>query len=292
MTNEEKVFELLEASGLNWSVGKIPLIPSIEGYSHDTESFGLFKEDTGEHLHTVGRQYQILQNSEMADMMMDAAHTLGLTDKVRAGSLANSKKVYIQFGLDDTMIAGDTIKRHVTALNIHGTGSVGFGSTNTVVVCQNTFHQALKEVGSRFRHSANVKENLENAITGLMLSISSDEKLMGDFRRMASVEMEEKHMIRTIADVFGLKVKTSADLQALVPGENISTRKANVMGIFANVMKKELASHGNSVWGLFNSVTYYTNHILPKKKESLDYVMDGAGAETNSRVFASLMEMV
>jgi hypothetical protein len=42
------------------------------------------------------------------------------------------------------IIGRSEVKRWLTCLNSHdGSTSVGFGSSNTVVVCQNTFFRAL-----------------------------------------------------------------------------------------------------------------------------------------------------
>ena len=55
----EKTFNLLEATGLNWTVNKLPL------YSKDgltTESFGIFRNDNNNWLGTVGKRYEEMQN--------------------------------------------------------------------------------------------------------------------------------------------------------------------------------------------------------------------------------------
>lgn len=287
---EQKVFDLLEASGLNYHVDKVPLVAENPMYSRDTSSYGLFRNDTGGHLHTVGETYTILQNSELCELMLDAAHTIGLGDKVRAGELKEGRKIYVQFDLGDMIVASDTLKRHVTALNVHGAGSVGFGSSNTVVVCQNTFYKAMRDAEFKFRHSSNVKANLEDAISGLLLSISMDEQLMDSFKRMANAQIEEHHIVKTVSELFGLNIDTPAEMASLVKGENVSTRKFNAMELFSGVMKDELKSHGNTVWGLFNAVTYYTNHVLPKESDTLDYIMSGAGSKINSNVYQLLAE--
>jgi hypothetical protein len=59
MTKQEKTFNLLEATGLNWSVNKAELF-SAEGLQ--TESFGIFRNDNSQWLGTVGKKYVPMQN--------------------------------------------------------------------------------------------------------------------------------------------------------------------------------------------------------------------------------------
>jgi hypothetical protein len=58
-TTQEKTFDLLEATGLNWTVSK-ELLTSSDGKI--TESFGMFRSDNKEWLGTVGNRYKAMQN--------------------------------------------------------------------------------------------------------------------------------------------------------------------------------------------------------------------------------------
>ena len=53
-------------------------------------------------------------------------------------------------------------------------------------------------------------------------------------------------------------------------------------------MFKRVERKGATLWGLFNSVTYYTNHIQVNnnKTERLSNVMNGAGARLNSQTYS------
>lgn len=66
-TLAEKTFDLLEATGLNWEVKKVPLI-TTDGY--DTGSYGVMKNnwtdaglESNEWLGTVRKQYEPFQKS-------------------------------------------------------------------------------------------------------------------------------------------------------------------------------------------------------------------------------------
>lgn len=66
----EQTFELLEHTGLNWSVMKEPLFTQD---GRGTESFGLFRNDNGQWLGTVGARYEVMQNATLAEMMIEAS---------------------------------------------------------------------------------------------------------------------------------------------------------------------------------------------------------------------------
>ena len=72
---------------------------------------------------------------------------------------------------------------------------------------------------------------------------------------------------------------------------DISTRKKNQAKEIADVLGAEIKSHGATLWGLFNGVTYYTNHVANKDKTE-DYVMLGAGYDKNKKAFDEIMSYV
>ena len=74
----EKTFELLNATGLNWTVSKESLT-TIDG--KDTESFGIFRSDNEKWLGTVGNRYTPMQNFELAETVIVASDGLGLNTK-------------------------------------------------------------------------------------------------------------------------------------------------------------------------------------------------------------------
>jgi len=279
----EKVFNLLEATNLNWTVNKEPLI-TLDG--KETGSFGMFRNDTQKWLGTVGNGYTPFQNFEMAELMVKASEGIGL-DMTKGGFLQEGKKVFLQIPLEDKFVGRDTIKRNLTCLNSHnGTSSIGFGSTNTVVICSNTFHKAFKDSSmSKFRHSANSKENVKRAMEDMRKAMGLDEDLMRKFEVMANMPIKDEIFSRIMNKVFDIDLDKKS--------EDFSTRKVNTMKVIASTMESELESHGNTLWGLFNGVTYYTNHVAPKDKdEKEDYIMFGGGYDKNLSAFNEVMKWI
>jgi phage/plasmid-like protein (TIGR03299 family) len=275
-----KTFELLTDTKTNWGVIKKPLT-CADGYP--TESFGIYRNDNNKWLGTVGRQYEIMQNATLAENIIEAS--MDISEKFRGGELYGGKKVYYQAQLQDTLVANDTIKRYVTGLNSHdGTSSIGFGFTNQVVVCQNTFHIAMKDV-SRFRHSASAQQRIEIARQEINRILKIESGLMDNYKRMADSKISAVVTKRVIADLFNFN---EDDFEK--DTKDFSTKKINELTKFNQILESELQSHGQTLWGLFNAVTWKTNHQDVKENKSLENVMVGSGYKKNLNAYNIIVD--
>ena len=187
--------------------------------------------------------------------------------------------------MEDTHIANDTIKRYVTGLNSHdGSSSIGFGFTNQVVVCQNTFHIAMKDV-SRFRHTASAQQRVEIARQEINRILKIESGLMDNYKRMADTKINAVVTKRVIADLFNFQ---EDDFEKET--KEFSTKKINELTKFNEILEAELQSHGNTLWGLFNAVTWKTNHQDVKENRSLENVMVGSGYKKNLNAYNIIVD--
>jgi len=276
----EKTFKLLDDTKTNWSVEKRPLVcPS----GTPSESFGIYRSDTNKWLGTVGRQYEFMQNATLAENIIEAS--LDISEKFRGGELYGGKKVYYQAQLQDTQIADDTIKRYITGLNSHdGSSSIGFGFTNQVVICQNTFHIAMREV-NKFRHTSSAKQRVELARIEINRILKLENGLMDNFKRMADVKISVEVTKRVVSDLFKF-LEDDFEKEA----KDLGTKKLNDISRFSQTLKSELSVHGETLWGLFNAVTFKTNHIDVKTDKSLENVMVGSGYKKNLSAYNIIVD--
>lgn len=279
---QEKTFDILEKTGLNWSVNKEPLF-TIDKRS--TESFGIFRNDTGDWLGTVGAKYEMFQNALMAETVLQAAQGLNLP-VTQGGQLFNGKKVFLQAEMTPEMIGNSQVKRWLTCLNSHnGSTSIGFGSANTTVICENTFYRALGEV-EKVRHTINAKQRIDTMINRMRDSMKLDQKLMDSFKRMADMPMVEELFAKVTSRIFIVNPKaTKAEM---------STRKNNQMAKFGEAVEQSVREQGSTIWALFNGITRYTNHIAaptnPEKKQ--DFIMASGGATFANIGFNEIMKYI
>ena len=282
MQQFEKTMGLLIETGLNWEIKK-------EQFTHPTglitDHYGIFRYDHGSDtptscLGSVKGRYTELSNFDLADTIVKATASLNI-DTNRGGELQGGRKVFLQAQLPDEYVGKSGVKRWVTVLNSHdGSSSISFGSTNTVVICQNTFHAAHKE-GSKFRHTASSKERIDQAILDFRQTIQADEKLFKTFHIMAEKKPNE-HVVKMVIDaMFGKDITKST-------AQEISTRRKNQIKQFADAYDIERQLEGDTVWGLFNAVTRYTNHMASTTDRD-QFLMTGTGAQINNNSYSAIM---
>jgi len=283
-TTEERVFDILEATKTNWSVKKLPLVSAVDGLP--TDSYGLFRNDNNKWLGTVKDRYEPMQNSTLVQLLVQATEMLNL-DISKGGILQNGAKVFYQMQLADEFIGNSGIKRYITANNSHdGSCSIGFGTTNTVIICQNTFHKAYKDLG-KVKHTMNALPRVKAIAEDLRLTLGFEEKIMDNFKRMADVPLNDEIVERLIKKLFP-PVNETDKLS------DLSTKTKNKLILFSDNLNTEMKLQGGTIWGLFNAVTRYTNHTsAPSNEDSKqNYLMNGGGYKLSNLAFNELMSYV
>ncbi len=281
----EKVFEILEQTGLNWTVNQVPLISQSEDEKLNnlkTDCTGIFRNDNGEWLGTVSEKYTPYQNFQLAETIVGASEGFGL-DVSRGGVLSGGRKVYLQTELKTEFIGKSDVKRFITALNSHnGSSSIGFGSSNTVVVCSNTFYKAYKDI-NKFRHTATASDRIKLAMADLRRAIELDEKLMKNFKIMSDTPLRDEVFASILKKCF------NADLDAR-QGET-TPQKVKQLERINQAISTELDLEGATLWGLFNGVTRFTNHYSNTKNRE-EYIMTGGGYQTNLVAYETIMAWI
>ena len=276
----EKTFELLEATGLNWTVKKEILVSSVEG--KPTQSFGLFRSDNGNWLSTVGKRYVPYQNYEMAEHLLQACEGVDLA-VTRGGSLSGGRKIYLQAELPEIYIGRGIVKRWITGLNIHDKGSIAFGSTNMPVKCENTYHTVYGEL-SKFSHFASAPQKISEFLKGLRKAIGLDEQLIEKFKIMSDNPLRD--------EIFANVLKACFEVDLDAKASDVSSQQKAKMTKVSQAIETEIKLEGNTLWGLFNGITRYTNHMAVKPEKSKEYVMTGAGYDISNTAFNEIMRYI
>jgi hypothetical protein len=117
-------------------------------------------------------------------------------------------------------------------------------------------------------------------------AILADNQLMNNFKRMAEITLRDEMIEKVIRRIFNVNGNTKQD--------QISTRKTNIISSFADALDTEIKLEGKTVWGLFNAVTRYTNHIAAPQNQSAkqDYLMVGTGYRLSNMTYEMLMEEI
>ena len=299
-STEEKAFDLLESTGLNWSVSKKPLFALPDG-GLPTESFGIFREDPRDiiqpqWLGTVGNAYTPMQNRDLAMTIVQASEGVGY--EVQKGGLVNDgKRVFLQAKIPSIVIGRGKVERYITALNSHdGSTAIGFGSTSKVMFCANQFNQMYKGL-NHFRHTASAKERIDAAIKDMRRALNLDEQLMTNFKRMADLPMTNESIDKLVSRIFNVRMDAKES--------TIAAPTLARMELFNKSIVTSVEEQGRTVWALFNGLTRYTNHELPQFLRGYDSassnrkaelrqtsLMTGRGYELSTMGFNEIMKYV
>ena len=276
------VLDIMNRYKLNWDVKKIPLFTNEEGGSLQTGSYGIFRSDNNAWLSTQGKNYVPLQNFDLVSSVITASQNIREfnLDEVHAGQLSQGRKIYVQLPMEDEEIGNSKVNRWITALNSHdGSSCVAFGSQQTVVICQNTFYMAYKNL-THVRHNMNAKDKLMAMANDLNNSLMEDKLLTEQFKRWVDMPV-------TPIQIEMVK-KSIVSLTEEKEGEKISMRKQNQLIKIDRAIEQEFSLEGENLWGLFNGVTRYTNHNMSLSKtrdEIKESLMVGQGARINKIAF-------
>jgi hypothetical protein len=277
-----QVLDIMNRYKLDWDVNKIPLITNEENGSLKTGSYGIFRSDNNGWLSTQGKNYVPLQNFDLVSSVITASQNIREfnLDEVHAGQLSQGRKIYVQLPMEDEEIGNSKVNRWITALNSHdGSSCVAFGSQQTVVICQNTFYMAYKNL-THVRHNMNAKDKLMAMANDLNNSLMEDKLLTEQFKRWVDIPV-------TPIQIEMVK-KSIVSLTEEKEGEKISMRKQNQLIKIDRAIEQEFSLEGENLWGLFNGVTRYTNHNMSLSKtrdEIKESLMVGQGARINKIAF-------
>jgi phage/plasmid-like protein (TIGR03299 family) len=295
LTREEIIFEVLEATGLNWSVKKEKL--TTESGIILPDAYASTRSDSKAYLGIVGGRYEILQNSELVSVAYDSgkelfsqelelkhpwnnSETLGSFGNMGGGSLKGGSRVYVQLELPELYIGKSGIRRYITLTNSHdGSMSLGFGTSNQVICCANTFAIANKEI-SKIRHTASMQQRVEEAVKSLRKVLQFEDKQMAIFEKASTRSFEKKHIVDIVNSVFGENIKGTVS--------DTSSRTKNQMLTLSNDINKSIDEQGESLWALFNAVTRYTNHSTNSKDKDFS-LMFGNDAAINEKAYQTMV---
>jgi hypothetical protein len=296
MSREEIIFEVLCATGLNWSVIKEPLITQSGGLVVP-DKVGAIRSDNGAYLGSVGTDHQHWQNADMVSLIYDSAKevfnqslelkhpwnnsdTLGTFGNMGGGSLKGGKRVFIQLELPSMYIGKSDIMRFITGLQAHdGTLSIGLGTSNKVICCANTFAIANRDL-AKIKHTSSMQQKIDEMMKSLRKVLEFENNQMEVFNIASNKTFDKKHIQDIVLSVFGVKVDTKT--------EDISTRMKNQMSDFSADISQSIDEQGETLWALFNGVTRYTNHTTKAKDK--DYgLLFGTEAQTNQRAYETML---
>lgn len=267
-------------TNLNWDVIKAPLSyvdPEGTGTEIPTR-VALLRDDTYDMLSIVSPGYEVFQNWQLKNLVMPMVEE-GLLKIVNMGEIAGGKRVFIQAQMaDEYTVAGEETKAQLTFLNGHDGGTVlSAGVTSVRVICQNTFAQAMTDMGSRLRHSIDIHEK---AVTIQETAKYVNEGMI-KYRQAAEVLANQRALGNDVDDLIARAFgkKSAAEVRA----------RDEIQHLFKN----GTGNSGVTLWDAFNAITEYTTHKAKKTVEGrFQYAQFGQGSRVARRAMDAALALV
>lgn len=220
----------------------------------------IVRKDTGDTLGVVTETYQPRQNVELFQF---ADALLGELLLETGFSLYEGRQVGILLEFPKhIVVGGDEVRRFLYLRTKHdGTGSTWAFKTNVRVVCANTDHMALTEVGGpnspqilKLRHvGQDLSSQIAEARRALDLSVEYDKqfKQLGD--RLAKQKMAERKLRDVMAQLWPTE-DGSTDRTV----KSIERKKGVVMDLFLH--GKTVGNSPGTKWCAYNALVEFDQH--------------------------------
>lgn len=285
-THEAAKTDILDSYGLNWTVEKEKLyLPN----NLDSGFYGIVRQDNKTCFGTCKDQYETFQNSELLELVNEAAGKLGL-NVTKAGSFKAGALVYLQLKTGDLTGIGqnnDTVNKYITALNSHdGSCSLKWGIYNRVVSCQNQIWHLKKTLQNSVKHTTNMQARIREIMRSIEDIQEEEKKIYEFYNKFAEAPIYKKTAEDITKLVLDIDVRETAE-------KDLTTYQKNRFNDLHAAINSETREKGNTLWGIFNGVTKYTTHYMPgKEAQRQQSKAIGKGKNIDNNVFNYLVKEV
>ncbi len=269
-------------SGLNFTVVK------KQRELKEQDAYAIVRTDTEDVLGFVNERYEPIQNID-AFKFFDALVSAGEATYETAGVFGKGERIWILAKLPGyvKVHGNDIINRYLLLTNTHdGSSHVRVKLTPIRVICSNTLTSALQGAGEiQISHTTNAAKNSEQAAAILRWSNSLYDELDILFNGMAYKKITEEQLRQYV--------------QALVPDNEEAENTERTEKIRNSVLQLHDSGRGahlsrGTVWGAFNSVTEYTDHMMLGEDAAtrLDSIWFGRGEQLKLKAFHLAEQMM
>lgn len=316
----------LFAPGGLTSIGPGTKYPTFKDYLADpdgsalcvSEYFALVRDSDSKVLGPAGKEYIPTQNRQAFDFFKKFT-TAGHMTMDTAGSLQGGKQVWVlaKLGKMFTLPGGDEIHGYLLLSSPHVWGkSLVIKFVTIRVVCMNTFTMAMNEAkygkGFRMPHiRAFDAEVAQEAAISLGIANELFEGFEATANKLARTKVDTDVVVRYIADVFQpelvveqfgksfYKATEAKQAEMLLdptsPKVDASQFKRSAYDVLTAVNRQpgaDLESTRNTLWGSFNAVTYYCDHLAGRDRDNAIYSSwFGPKAATKSQALKRAIQM-
>lgn len=293
--------EALKFAGLDYEVTKEDIYTTsynCDGQAMDFNKrirthFATMRKDTGEVLGVVGKDYEIIQNTDAFSFFDSIVGGDGIQYET-AGVLGKGERIFITAKLPSYMKVGndDLIEQYLFLTTSHnGFGSIMAAFTPVRIVCNNTLNAALRSHSNaiKIRHTSNAKQKLEQAHRVMGITNQLSVQLEEVFNSWSKTRITDPEVRKLIEKAMVPNKEVLKNLQAGKEDKLSTIFKNAVNNIYEYTMSSPTQQQDTTkgtVFGAYNAITgYYQNVRSYKDKEAkLKSLFLGGTAQIRAQV--------
>ena len=274
-----------EGSILDWEVKKQPTYykPNDNDEYQEAQLCATVRQDTYEQIGTVGKGYEVIQNSKIYEGLCNALEGTDF-EICNMGTTDNGGRVFIQAdvgGHSDFTINGDPYKGFLSIWTSHdGSCSTTAGDTANRMKCFNQFNYERAKGKNIFRMHIRKTKSASYKFDNMMIALSE----MVDSRK-EMIERLERIMNMPMSD-------TDANLFTLGYHNSVKSRGVNLANHIHGLYRSGMGNNGETRYDMFNAFTEFHTHGYANSKRSeesqIKTSLIGAGHRTKNNVLSIL----
>lgn len=260
--------QMLTASGLDWTVEKMPLFFNDTGGPVLTQARALIRSTDRKVLTVISENWNPVQNIE-AFQFFDDFVKAGDMQMHTAGSLREGKMVWAMAQIKDSfeVFGGDKVEGFLLFSNPHEFGrSIDIRFTPVRVVCNNTLTLALNSTN---QHAVKVNHRAKFNGDQVKMTLGIAKERLEEYKEQALFLGQKKYQKETLTEYFNRVFPSytkdeskKLDLRKLPVGRQAEEAMATI-----HTQPGARFAEG-SWWQAFNTVTYMVDHKLGRSQDS------------------------
>jgi phage/plasmid-like protein (TIGR03299 family) len=267
----EEAFKVL---GLDWNTELAPLTATMEdGTQIPLKGRNPYRahlrSDTKDLLGLVTDSYQPFQNSDLARFADAIAGQDAAVTVETAGSLYNSRRVFVLVKLPKLIIASadDVLEQYILVQNGHGgTATAACYDTAIRVCCANTLAWSERNAGGiKFQHTGDFENKVKQAQTVLGLAIGQADKFQDKVTALVGKTLTAEGTHRLLEGIYDATYGTLPEA-GQVAGEvieRLTLKRTNLIEQWeVNLCNERQKLRGirGTAWAALNAVTEFHDH--------------------------------
>lgn len=259
VNSNESRESIINSAGLDWSIVEQPLRYELNGKQfEDTSKKVLLNGTSGELLHVASSRFKPVQPAIILNSYFNIIENMGFEMEV-IGQIDNGKKIFARAKAPNNLnINGDKIEGYLTlATGNDGTMATIANIGGNRLACMNETPMLFKgQQAHRTRHNTTFNPNTMMNDLGLVEFNQHWSDFEETVQGLIDTRISSRDAISFIHGLVGTKK----------PIEEESTKTTNkIKQIYNNIINSagaNLSTCNGNLWGLFNGISYYTDHQI------------------------------